>query len=122
MIHDAVKAVLSQESSAALVTSGPNGPHLVATWNSYIEILTDDTIAFPAGGMKQTQANVEAGSPVQMIIGSRDQAGNGSGYRLAGQAEFQAGTAIHDQLKKRFPWCRAAVVMRISQVEKVLGS
>jgi len=34
----------------------------------------------------------------------------------------KAGTPVHDQLEKRFPWCRAAVVVRISRVEKVLGS
>lgn len=121
MIDDAVKAVLSRESSAALVTSGAEGPHLVATWNSYIELLSDDTIAFPAGGLRRTQANVEAGSPVQLIIGSRDEAGKGTGFRLTGRAEYQLDTPVHHQLKQRFPWCRAAVVMKIEQVQKVLG-
>jgi hypothetical protein len=104
-----------------MVTVGAEGPHLVATWNSYIEVLADNAIAFPAGGMQRTQANVEAGSPVQLIIGSRDDAGKGTGFRLAGQAEFQSGTPVHDQLKVRFPWCRAAVVVRVDRVEKVLG-
>lgn len=121
MINDAVRAVLSRESSAALVTIGSEGPHLVATWNSYVEILADESIAFPAGGMKRTQANVEAGSPVSLIIGSRDEAGRGTGFRLTGRAEFQSGTPVHEQLKERFPWCRAAVVVRIDRVEKVLG-
>ncbi len=121
MIDDAVKAVLSRESSAALVTSGAAGPHLVATWNSYITLLTDDAIIFPAGGMRQTQANVEAGSPVQLIVGSRDETGKGTGYRLTGRACFETGTPIHNRLKERFPWCRAAVVMQIDRVEKVLG-
>ncbi|HWI60268.1 MAG TPA: pyridoxamine 5'-phosphate oxidase family protein, partial [Symbiobacteriaceae bacterium] len=116
-----VKAVLARESSAALVTSGPEGPHLVATWNSYIEILAADALAFPAGGMRQTQANVEAGSPVQLIIGSRDDAGKGTGFLLLGQAEFQSDTPVHERLKRRFPWCRAAVVMHINRAEKVLG-
>lgn len=121
MIDDAVKTVLSREGSAALVTSGAEGPHLVATWNSYIEVLSDDAIIFPAGGLRRTQANVEAGSPVQLIIGSKDESGKGTGFRLTGRAEYQTGTPAHDRLKERFPWCRAAVVMRIDRVEKVLG-
>jgi hypothetical protein len=121
MIDDAVMAVLSREGSAALVTSGTEGPHLVATWNSYIQILAGDAIVFPAGGMRKTQANVEAGSPMQLIIGSKDEAGKGTGYRLTGQAEFEVGTVIHNRLKERFPWCRAAVLLRIERIEKVLG-
>ncbi|HLN62838.1 MAG TPA: pyridoxamine 5'-phosphate oxidase family protein [Symbiobacteriaceae bacterium] len=121
MIDDAVKAVLSREGSAALVTSGAAGPHLVATWNSYITLLADDALAFPAGGMRTTQANVEAGNPVQLIIGSKDETGKGAGFRLTGRAEFRTGTPVHDRLKERFPWCRAAVVMRLEKIEKVLG-
>lgn len=121
MIDDAIKAVLSRESSAALATAGPDGPHLAATWNSYIEILSDEAIAFPAGGMRQTQANVDAGSPMQMIIGSKDEAGKGTGYHLMGRAEFHSGTALHERMKARFPWCRAAVVLHIERAEKVLG-
>jgi hypothetical protein len=36
VIPDALKAALKEEGSAAFVTQGPSGPHLVATWNSYI--------------------------------------------------------------------------------------
>lgn len=121
MIDEAVKAVLSRESSAALVTSGAEGPHIVATWNSYIEVLADDALAFPAGGMRRTQANVEAGSPVQMVIGSKDASGKGMGFRLTGRAEFQADTPVHEKLKERFPWCRAAVVLKLEKVEKIHG-
>lgn len=121
LINDEVKAVLSRESSAALVTVGVDGPHLVATWNSYIEVLSDDTFAFPAGGMNHTQANIAKGSHVEMIIGSRDESGKGLGFRLAGRADFQVGTPVHEHLKERFPWCRAAVVVKFEEVEKVLG-
>ena len=121
MINDEIKAIFARESSAALATAGPDGPHLVATWNSYIEVVSDTAIAFPAGGMRQTQANAEAGSPVQMIIGSRDDTGKGRGFRLTGRAEFQTGTALHERMKQRFPWCRTAMLLHIERVEKVLG-
>lgn len=119
MIPDELRAALGQESSAAFVTQGPGGPHLVATWNSYIRVLDDATLAFPAGGYRKTEENVRAGSPVQMILGAKSP--KGIGFRVSGQAEFQVGTPVHDQLRTSFPWCRAAVLLHVTQVEKVLG-
>lgn len=123
LITDRVKAVLAHEGSATFVTTGEQGPHLAATWQSYIQIVDASTIAFPAGGMRQTEANVQAGSSAEMLIGSHlpEENGKGVGFRLVGSLEFQSGTPLHEQLKQRFPWCRAAVVMHIVRVDKVLG-
>ncbi len=119
LMTDAVRGVLAHEGSAAFVTQGEGGPHLVATWHSYIHVLDGQTLAFPAGGFRRTEENVRKGSPVQMIIGAKDP--KGVGYRLSGRAEFQVDTPIHAQLRQRFPWCRAAVLLHLGQVEKVLG-
>ena len=54
MIPDRLKAAIKGEGSAAFVTQGPDGPHLVATWNSYLELVGDDTLEFPAGGYRKT--------------------------------------------------------------------
>ncbi len=119
MITDAVAGVLRQEGPAAFITEGAGGPHLVATWQSYIRILDAGTLAFPAGGYEVTEENVRGGSKVQMILGARQP--EGIGFRLTGTAELQVDTPIHAQLKKDFPWCRAAVLLHVTQVEKVLG-
>ncbi len=119
MISEEIRAALTHEGSAAFVTQGPEGPHLVATWNSYLRVLDDRTVAFPAGGYRRTEENVRSGSAVQMILGARNP--KGVGFRLSGQAEFQAGTPIHEQLKRDFPWCRAAVLLHVTRAEKVLG-
>src|SRR5574340_208965 len=66
-----LRAALAQEGSAAFVTQGPGGPHLVATWNSYLRVLDDETLAFPAGGARVTEQNVRGGSGVQMILGAK---------------------------------------------------
>lgn len=52
MMDALVQAVLAHEGSAALVTTGPGGPHLVATWNSYILVVDEATLAFPAGAAR----------------------------------------------------------------------
>lgn len=119
MISEEVRAALTQEGSAAFVTQGPNGPHLVATWNSYLRVLDDRTVAFPAGGYRRTEENVRGGSGVQMILGAKNP--KGIGFRLTGRAEFQVDTPAHAKLKTEYPWCRAVVLLHVSQVEKVLG-
>ncbi|WP_242394464.1 pyridoxamine 5'-phosphate oxidase family protein [Anaeromyxobacter oryzisoli] len=119
MITETIRSVLEHEGPAAWVTQGPEGPHLVATWNSYIQILDDHTLAFPAGGYRKTEQNLANGSGAQMIIGAKAPAG--IGFLLTGRAALEVDTPVHAQLRSRFPWCRAAVVFRVTQVEKVLG-
>jgi hypothetical protein len=120
MIPDALRAALNEEGSAAFVTQGPSGPHLVATWNSYIEVVDSRTMVFPAGGYRKTEENLRSGSSVQMIVGGH--VPRGVGFRLTGHAELEVGTPHHLRLKQRFPWARAAVVIHVSGVEQVLGT
>lgn len=119
MIPERLRAALAEEGSAAFVTRGPEGPHLVATWNSYIEVVDASTLVFPAGGFRKTEENLRGGSPVQMIVGGH--VPDGVGFRLTGRAELEVGTPHHVRIKQRFPWARAAVVLRVTGVEQVLG-
>jgi len=119
MIHDRLRAALQQEGSAAFVTQGPRGAHLVATWNSYIHVADATTLVFPAGGYHETETNVRNGSPVQMIVGGH--VPEGIGYRLTGRADFEVDSPHHAMVKQRFPWARAAVVLHVGEVEQVLG-
>ncbi len=120
MIPDRLRAALREEGSAAFVTQGPSGPHLVATWNGYIDVVDDRTLAFPAGGYRRTEENLRGGSPVQMIVGGH--VPEGVGVRLTGRAVLEVGTPHHTRVKQRFPWARAAVVLRVTGVEQVLGT
>lgn len=122
MLDATVLAVLEAEGSATFVTNGPAGPHLVATWQSYLDILDDETLAFPAGGYRVTEANLALDPSVQMVIGGKvGPTGAALGFRLTGTAELQAGSGLHERLKLKHPWCRAAVVMRVTKVERILG-
>lgn len=117
-----IKDILRHEGAAAFVTTGPDGPHLVATWQSYMDILDETTIAFPAGGYYRTEEHIRQGSPVQMIVTSRnDQRWHtyGGGYRLRGQARFETTGPVYDRIKERFPWARAAVIFHIESVEEL---
>lgn len=119
MIPEKLKAVFAQEGSAAFVTQGPAGCHLVATWNSYIEVVGEDTLVFPAGGFRTTETNLQKNPAVQLIVGAK--LPDAAGFRVTGLAELQVGTPDHARMKQRFPWCRAAVVLHVTGVEQVLG-
>ena len=123
MIDDAVRSVLRAEGAATFVTNGPCGPHLVATWQSYVEVVDETTLIFPAGGYRRTEDNLAANAYTQLILGARTGTSTGKplGYRLTGTAEVQVGTPLHDRLKARHSWCRAAVVVHVSNVERILG-
>ncbi len=122
MLDATVCAVLEAEGPATFVTNGPDGPHLVATWQSYLEAIDDATLVFPAGGYRVTQANLEQNPWIQMVIGSKGgSSGFALGFRLTGTAELQSGHALHERLRAKYPWCRAAVVMRVTDVERILG-
>ncbi len=73
----------------------------------------------PAGGYRKTEENLARGSPVQMIVGGH--LPRAIGFRLTGRAALETGTPNHERVRRRFPWARAAVVLRVDSVEQVLG-
>jgi hypothetical protein len=122
MLDATIRAVLGSEGSATFVTNGVEGPHLVATWQSYLEVLDDETLIFPAGGYLATESNLQRDDSVQMVIADkRSPEGPAIGFRLAGTAELQSGHALHERLKQKYPWCRGVVVLRVNRVERILG-
>jgi hypothetical protein len=122
LLDETVRAVLGSEGSATFVTNGLDGPHLVATWQSYLEVLDDETLIFPAGGYRATESNLARDATVQMIIADkRGPQGPAIGFRLTGTAELQQDHALHGRLKVNYPWCRGVVVMRVKKVERILG-
>ena len=115
--------ILKTEGAATFITTGTGGPHLVATWNSYLVPSGDNRLHFPAGGYRTTESNLKAGSKLMMMLGSKaaqGKRGPGAGYRLTGTATFATEGAAYDQIKQRFPWARAVVVFTVEQSEQLL--
>lgn len=115
--------VLASEGAATMVTVGANGPHVVATWNSYLQPEGDDTLLIPVGGYHRTEANLKAGSRLIMLIGSKTAPGRrgpGTGFRLTGSAEISSTGGCFDRIKQRFPWARAVLVFTVGQSEQLL--
>ncbi len=122
MIPDKLLEVLKKEGIAAIATSGADGPHLVNTWNSYIQV-ADGRLIFPAGGMNKTEANIAKDNRVLITLGSREVdgfRGPGAGFLVRGTASFIKSGPVFDKLKKNFPWARAAVEISIASITQTL--
>ncbi len=123
MLNEKIIEILKHEGPATFATYGTDGIHMAATWNSYIEVLGNDKFLIPAGYLHRTQVNIEAGSEVQMIIGSKEVVGlhgKGAGFLLKGKAEFEESGANFDKLKSRFSWLRSAMIFKIREVTELV--
>jgi hypothetical protein len=116
MIPGRLLQVLKHEGVVAIVTTGANGPHLVNTWNSYIQLTEDEHLLIPVGGMIQTEANVERNPDILMTLGTREVEGfrgPGTGFLINGTAAFLKSGTSFDFVKTKFPWIRAVLEVSI---------
>lgn len=113
--------LLEATEFVAVVTSGEDGPHLVGTWGEYVRRLGPgvETIVIPAGGYRQTEANLARDDRVKLLIASRDVEGsNGPGQacEITGTAELVSEGPIVEEVKIHFPWARGALVVTIKEI------
>jgi predicted pyridoxine 5'-phosphate oxidase superfamily flavin-nucleotide-binding protein len=123
MIPEKLRQVLSHEGVVALATQSDGGPHLVNTWNSYIQVTETGSLLIPAGFMKVTEANVAKNNKVLVTLGSREVEGAhgpGTGFLIEGLATFKTSGAQFEAVKKRFSWARAALEVTIVSVTQTL--
>lgn len=106
--------VLKNEGVVAIVSQGAKCPHVVNTWNSYIHVTKDGNLLIPAGGMKITESNIAINEKVQITLGSREVDGfhsRGTGFHISATAKFMLEGAEFDSTNKKFPWCRAVMII-----------
>ncbi len=88
MIPDQLLKIMEKDGVVAIATVGPDGPHLVNTWNSYLKISPDGRLLIPAGYMHKTEANIKHNPHVLITLGSSKIAGlhgPGAGYLIKGR-------------------------------------
>lgn len=123
MIPDKMQQVLSHEGVVAIATQGDAGPHLINTWNSYIQISKDGKLFIPAGYMNTTEANVAKANRCLITVGSREVEGfhgPGTGFLIEGTAAFIKSGPQFDAVKAKFPWARAVLEITITSVTQTL--
>ncbi len=119
------KEVMDRTEWVAIATCWKDGPHLVATWGDYVRSLgmSEDTIIVPAGMFRQTEENLKKDNRVEVLIASKEVEGGhgpGQGCSLTGKAEIQTSGQFADAAKKKFPWARGALVIRVDEVKTQL--
>lgn len=115
--------ILKNEGVATLSTYGNDEQHLTATWNSYIEVDKNNNLLIPVGGYHKTERNINSGSQLLMLIGSKNVEGKhsmGTGMRLKGSAKFIREGEVFENKKKRFNWIRALLVFTPEKIEQLL--
>ncbi|NLJ40428.1 MAG: pyridoxamine 5'-phosphate oxidase family protein [Clostridiales bacterium] len=123
MIPEKMLEVLNYEGVISIVTQGPDGPHVANTWNSYIIIKANERLLIPAGRMNKTENNIKGDSRVLLTLGSREVEGfhsMGTGFLITGTGEFMHNGGEYDEVKKRFPWIRAALVITPASITQTL--
>jgi hypothetical protein len=122
-LPDALLEVLKHDGVVAIGTTGPEGQHMVNTWNGYVQVTEDGRLLVPAGYMHRTEANLAADDRVLVTLGSSKVRGKnamGTGFLLRGTAAFLSQGAEFDRVKGRFSWARAALVITPSSAEQTL--
>lgn len=123
MLPEKFHQVLKHEGVVAIATQGPDGPHLVNSWNSYIEVASGNKLLIPAGYMNETENNIAKNDKVQLTVGSKEVEGFnglGTGFLVKGTAKFTKSGANYESLKNRFPWMRAVLEITIDNVAQTL--
>ena len=116
MIPEKLLEIMKQDGVVAIATLGPDGPHMVNTWNSYLRISADGRLLIPAGYMHRTEANIAFNPNVLITLGSskvKGLHGAGAGFLIKGTAKFVTSGPDFDLLKSSFSWLRATLAVSI---------
>lgn len=113
--------ILPDETPVTIITDC-NHPSVVNTWSHYIEIVDNKTMLIPAAGMHSIQNDLEK-KDCQLILtfGSHQKSGStgpGRGYHVHATGEFVTSGKYFDNMKAKFPWIRAVLVIHVLDVEQ----
>ena len=115
--------VLKKDGVVAIATLGPDGPHMVNTWNSYVRVTEDGRLLIPAGYFHKTEANIAVNNQVLLTLGSskvRGLQGPGAGFLIKGTAAFLKEGPEFDAMKSTFSWARAVLSITVDSATQTI--
>jgi len=120
LLDGACRDVLEKTEFVAMVTTGPQGPHITATWGEYVRELgfEGDRLLIPAGYYHQMESNLERNKEIQLLVASREvqgKLGPGQGFTLKGTGTIVDSGDEMDCVKAHFPWARGALVVEVGE-------
>ena len=120
-INKICEEVLAGTEWASIVTTDRGVPHLVATWGDHVTIYGEKTLLIPAGGYNRTEENLKRNGEVQLFAVTRKverpDGSIGQGCVFYGNGEIQSEGKFAETVKKKFPWARGALVVKIKKIE-----
>ena len=123
MIPEKLLEVMKQDGVVAIATLGADGPHMVNTWNSYLQTTADGRLLIPVGYMHRTEANIAFNPEVLITLGSskiKGLHGPGTGFLIKGKAVFVTSGPDFDVLKKKFGWLRATMAVTVESATQTI--
>lgn len=109
MLNEKFLEVCKHEGVTTIVTwTGQETPYVCNTWNTYLEITTDDKILVPAHGLKKAEEDLKKNPQIILAAGTREVKGfndyPGTGFLVHGTATFVYEGAYFDYMKEKYPW------------------
>ncbi len=123
VIPEKLLQVLKNDGVVAIASLGPDGPHMVNTWNTYVRVSEDGRLLIPAGYYHKTEANVAFNNKVLVTLGSikvPGMNGPGTGFLIKGTASFLKAGAEFETMKSRFAWARAVLAITVDSATQTL--
>ena len=123
MIPEKLVEVLKRDGVVAIATVGPDGPHMVNTWNTYVQVSDDGRLLIPVGYMHRTERNIAFNDQVLLTAGSHKVAGlqgPGTGFLVKGTASFVTSGPDFEVVKARFAWARATLALEVASATQTL--
>ena len=116
--------VLTKEGVVSIVSWGIDEPHVVNTWNSYLEITPDERILIPAYAMRKTEKNVNQNNKVKIALGSKEVLGykdyQGTGFVLEGTAKYLESGSDFDMMKAKFSFLTRVLEVTVTSAKQML--
>lgn len=123
MLSEKFFEVIANEGVVSIVSWGIDEPHVVNTWNSYVNITGDGRLLIPAAGMRKTQKNVELNDKVKITLGSRNVMGYkfmGTGFLIEGTAKFFESGSEFDMMKEKYPFLNRVFEITVTSLKQTL--
>ncbi len=125
-IESVCREVIEKAEWVAIATSGADGAHLAGTWGEYIRSLgveDDEIILIPAGGYLTTERNLVSDNRIELLCATKQVQGAhgpGKGCRIRGTDQIQTSGDRFAAAKKKFPWARGVLVVKVEEVSAQL--
>lgn len=123
MFNDKFMEVISHEGVVAIVSCSNNEPHVINTWNSYLNATEDGRLLIPAAGMHKTKQNIDQNNKILLTVGSREVMGNlymGTGFLVEGTASFVESGSDYDMMKEKFPFLNSVLEITVTAATQKL--